>query len=124
MIAYTVRPATTTKMPVTIASTRKDSSRMANAGVDAGANMLGVGAIPTTANPRLIPRSRSRGKIQLGASCRSSVPVARAGAAVYVPSRPFFSKNTQSADRALPRGADQEPVGLSRGLEERHGFAG
>src|SRR5207244_10644413 len=46
------------------------------------------------------------------------------GAAVYVPSRPFFSKNTQSADRALPRGPNQEPVGLSRGSEERPGFAG
>src|SRR6266404_1393481 len=46
------------------------------------------------------------------------------GAAVYVPSRLFFSKNTQSADRALPRGANQEPVGLSRGSEERPGCAG
>src|SRR5438105_4289364 len=32
------------KMNVAMASTRKDTSRIANAGVDTGANMLGVGA--------------------------------------------------------------------------------
>src|ERR1700682_2653532 len=53
MIAYTVRPATTTKMAVTMASTRKDSSRMANAGVDTGAKMLGVGATTAIARRKL-----------------------------------------------------------------------
>jgi hypothetical protein len=36
------------KMNMAIASTRKDTSRMANAGVDTGANMLGVGAAAAT----------------------------------------------------------------------------
>src|SRR2546421_10032322 len=111
-------------MTVTIASTRKDSSRMANAGVDAGANMLGVGAIPTTANPRLIPRSRSRGKIQLGASCRSSVPVARTGRRCTFRVVPFSARTRNQPQERSLAGADQEPVALSRGLEERPGYAG
>src|SRR5437762_13696876 len=36
-------------MNVTMASTRKDRSRMANAGVDTGANMLGVETASVTA---------------------------------------------------------------------------
>jgi hypothetical protein len=36
-------------MKVTMASTRKDTSRIANAGLDTGANMLGVGAPPVAA---------------------------------------------------------------------------
>src|SRR5690349_10562693 len=62
MIAYTVTPATTMKMSVTIASTRNDTSRMANAGVDTGANMLGV-AGPAVAIVGLMPcRCRPRGR--------------------------------------------------------------
>jgi hypothetical protein len=37
------------KINVVIANTRKESSRIANAGVDTGANMLGVGAPPVAA---------------------------------------------------------------------------
>src|SRR5437879_8356592 len=36
------------KMNMAMASTRKDTSRIANAGVDTGANMLGVGATAMT----------------------------------------------------------------------------
>src|SRR2546430_11316370 len=64
--------------------------------------------------------ARGHGRPQIDtATARRKLSLLRArsegGAALYVPSRPFFSKNTTSADRALPRGADQEPVGLSRG---------
>src|SRR5260370_17046183 len=78
-------------MTVTMASTRKDSSRMANAGVDTGANMLGVGATTATA----------RRKLSLLRACSEG------GAAAYVPSRPFFSKNTKSADGALLHGGER-----------------
>src|SRR5438309_11092546 len=54
-------------MTVTMASTRKASSRMANAGVDTGAKMLGVTG------------GRRSTRLPLDASCRSSVPVPRAG---------------------------------------------
>src|SRR5690242_5970541 len=58
-MAYTVTAATTTKIAVTMASTRNDRSRMAKAGVDTGANMLGVAVVAAVT---LMPyRRRSSG---------------------------------------------------------------
>src|SRR5262249_45450950 len=39
---YTVKPATTTKITPVMARTKSDTSRIKNAGVETGANMLGV----------------------------------------------------------------------------------
>src|SRR5439155_7288363 len=72
-------------MTVTMASTRKASSRMANAGVDTGANTLGVGATPAM-TMRLIRRTLS---------LLRAVPTRRrrwTSASLSV-----FSKNTTSA---------------------------
>src|SRR3989440_12121128 len=85
------------KMKVTIASTRKDSSRMAKAGVDTGAKMLGLTG------------GRRSTRLQLDASCRSSVPVPRAGRR-YTFRVVRFSARTRN-----------QPTGR---LEERPGYAG
>ena len=53
--------ATTMKMNMAMASTRKDTSRIANAGVDTGANMLGVGAPPVAAAISWFPILRGKG---------------------------------------------------------------
>jgi hypothetical protein len=49
------------KINVVIANTRKESSRIANAGVDTGANMLGVGAPPVAAAISWFPILRGKG---------------------------------------------------------------
>src|SRR5437879_5464503 len=84
------------KMNMAMASTRKDTSRIANAGVDTGANMLGVGATAMTTVVKTILRPP--------AGTHPSCP--RCGPCVLLLSRgtcgplivvtEVFSKNTQA----------------------------
>jgi len=105
-----VRPATTTKMKVTMASTRKDSSRMANAGVDTGANMLGSAQFPprrTRAHPAIeVTRTARRPEIETTATARRKLSLLRACSegetATHVPRVGRFSARTGHRRQRAP----------------------
>src|SRR3979490_718921 len=120
MIAYTGRPATTTNMAGTMARTGKDSSRMANAGVDTGAKMLGVGATTAIARRKLsLLRACCEGR---GGRVRSESSVFQQEHEI---SRQALHRGGERVVRVLPAlqpPAVRRPVGWRS--EQQHGILG
>src|SRR2546428_7593867 len=95
------------KMNMAMASTRKDTSRIANAGVDTGANMLGVGATAMTTVVKTIlrpPAGTHPSCPRCGSRCHPCVLLlSRGTCGPLIVVTEVFSKNTQDAPAVARR---------------------